>query len=115
MPENNALLRYFNDFWQHEFCCSFITPEGVPGWNFEKGYTGDSLTVSIGEDWTSVDFQASTGQADNIPKEEFFKVYEVLFLYQTFSPLHADIGAASPYSEYIVSILHHCPPGPVMP
>ena len=110
MLKDHVLIQHFEDFWIYDFLYAYILPASIACWNFEKGYTGDSLTVSMGEGWTSVDCHAATGRLINIPKQDFFKVYEVLFSYQTLAPLHSDIAKASPFSEYIVSILHHCPP-----
>jgi hypothetical protein len=110
MLKDHVLIEHFEDFWMSDFLFAYILPTSIACWNFKKGYTGESLTVRIGEGLASVECLASTGHLNDIPKQEFYNVYEVVFLYQSFSPLHSDIAKASPFSEYIISILHNCPP-----
>ena len=110
MLKDHVLIQHFEDFWMYDFLWAYIIPASIASWSFEKGYTGESLTVSLATGLTSADCQASTGHLVNIPKQEFFKVYEILFSYQSLAPLHSDIAKASPFSEYIISILHNCPP-----
>jgi hypothetical protein len=78
----------------------------VKNWTALRGYLGDEMTV-VGYDDGHIEIKAPKAKTiQRVPKADFKKVWNVWLDYKLQKVPRFEIRDQTPYSKYIISILH---------